>query len=694
MFRIKSILALFIIFSSELSSQNITNNSFENWQTKNKTVNIPFVGNQNAVFSDPNGWSSSNTYGATSTFGNKTLVFKDTANKMHLTASAKLKTTLFTILIQNFKVPGLLVLGDDLTLPFTSFGNYNLNNISGAGIPYTQKPKSFYGYLKNTIVGGDSVSCYAVLKNKGNVVATALYTTGSNNNSFTRFESDFKYVSCKSPDSMYIVLVTSSIGNIFANSNDTGTTMWVDSLGLDVPAGFIPVVPINTRTDSAIVKCNATISIDVLQNDDTCQQTGLTLSVIQQSSEGTATINGSSINFTKNGNAKTGFTSIRYKLCNAASECDSSFVYINIQPNYDAVNDRDTIRCETFKDIDVKLNDSKCIGAPDTIYIVAQSNKGNSTIVNNKLRFTKNPNATPGNTTVRYVFCNNNNTECDTANVLLNIVNSKIDAKDDTISTNCLDPVQIFILTNDVLACGGNYTNVSFITNPPSGTATLSLTNRVTFTPGLNSSGIIAFKYKVCEDVSGLCDTAEIRINLRGGNKLDAKDDSIYIDNTTATNIKIGLNDSINACFNTKTFSLVKTPTQGNAVVKNDTIVYTSNSPLIEENFTYRMCSVYGGNNYCDTATVKIGKPKTSQLKSWNEQIKILSNPFHDMITIQSEIELNNILIMDITGKIIIQEKAMGQSTRINADSFNKGIYILQVSDKNGNIYQEKLTKE
>ena len=688
------ITTIVLFITNYCSGQNVPNNSFENWQYRNITVNIPFVGNQNSSFWEPLSWSSSNNYAGTSTFGNKTLVSKDSISTAHLNASAKLRTDQFALAFQTFKIPGLLVLGSNLILPFTSFGNYNLNTISGAGIPYTNKPKSFHGYFKDTIVGNDSISCYAVLKNKGAVVATALFTTGVSNATFSRFEVDFKYVSCNTPDSMYMVFVSSSIGNIFAGSNDAGTSLWVDSVGLSTPIGFVPNVPLNTRNDSAFVKCTSTINIDVMANDDTCLQTGLTLSILQQSAEGNAIVNGNQIQFTKNGNAKFGFSNIRYKLCNAASECDSSFIIVNIQPRYDAVNDRDTIRCEVFKDINIRNNDAVCIGLPDTMYVVQQSNKGTSTIVNNKLRFTKNPNATPGNTVVRYVLCSSTNTECDTANVTLVVLNAKIDGRDDTISTNCLNPIQIFILTNDILACNGTFANVAFVTLPSSGSATLSPTNRVTFTPGLNSSGIIAFKYKVCEDVSGLCDTAEIRVNLGAGNKLDAKDDSLFISNTTPTKIFVGMNDTMNNCFSNKQFAITKAPVQGNATISGDTIIYTSNANSQPETFSYRMCGFFGGSNYCDTALIKIGKPALTGINNLEQSIKIFPNPFNDFIRVQSETEITRILLYNIAGTIMVDELITDNNKNIVVKDYPSGFYFVKIFTKEGINLVYKISKQ
>lgn len=685
----------FFLWSIKTEGQNIPNNSFENWATKNKTVNIPIVGNQTSVFADPSGWSSSNVFTATSTFGNKPVVTKDSVQKMHLNASIKLKTDQFNLIIQNIKVPGILVLANDIVVPFSGITGFNANNIPGAGMPFTAKPKSFFGYYKDSIIGGDSISCYAVLKNKTEIIATALFSTNNNQPNFTRFEADFNYISCKDPDSIYFVFATSKISNLFSTGINVGTALWVDSIGINAPLGFIPNVPINARNDSAVLKCNNPINISVLANDDTCFQTGLALSIAQQSSEGTATVNGSNIIFTKNATAKIGFTTVRYKICNGAAQCDSALVFINITPRFDAVNDRDTIRCEAFKDIDVKINDIVCAGLQDSLRVVTQSNKGTTTVVNKKLRFTKTPTATAGSTTVRYVLCSNTNTECDTATLTLVVLTTKIDAKDDTISTNCLDPIQLMILSNDVLACGGAFNNVSLVTQPAKGTASISPTNRLTFTPGLNSSGIIAFKYRVCEDITTLCDTAEIRINLRSGNKLMAIDDSAYASSTAPINILIGSNDTFNTCFSNKQISLVTNPNFGSAILKGDTIVYTSASSLLNDYFSYSLCGTNGGNNFCDSAMVKVGKPSGSAVDEIQSNIRIYPNPAADILYISGSSVHTEINLTTIEGKQIKTE-----ITKLHATDYRltmpplPGVYLLQLRDAHGNITSHKIVRQ
>lgn len=75
------------------------NNSFENWNTKTKVINIPGPGggNQTSTFDDPVSWSSSNLYVANNRFNNKKLVTKDTVSKFHLNASVRLKPIPFDL---------------------------------------------------------------------------------------------------------------------------------------------------------------------------------------------------------------------------------------------------------------------------------------------------------------------------------------------------------------------------------------------------------------------------------------------------------------------------------------------------------------------------------------------------------------------------------------------------------------------
>ena len=57
----------------------------------------------------------------------------------------------------------------------------------------------------------------------------------------------------------------------------------------------------------------------------------------------------------------------------------------------------------------------------------------------------------------------------------------------------------------------------------------------------------------------------------------------------------------------------------------------------------------------------------------------IYSNPVNDQLTIQAENELSNatVVIMDLFGRVITEEKLNPQQTIINTSTLNSGVYFL-----------------
>ncbi len=57
----------------------------------------------------------------------------------------------------------------------------------------------------------------------------------------------------------------------------------------------------------------------------------------------------------------------------------------------------------------------------------------------------------------------------------------------------------------------------------------------------------------------------------------------------------------------------------------------------------------------------------------------IYPNPVNDQLTIQAENELSNatVVIMDLFGRVITEEKLNPQQTIINTSTLNSGVYFL-----------------
>ena len=195
----KSTLLLFCIASFALSSyaQDIPNPSFENWSEKGTA---PFI------YSDPDGWSTSNVF---SPFGYPILVEK-VADAQH--GSWALKATTKT------------------TTSFFNSGKDTLSCYVTLSFPHKGVPAYFNGYYKSDVKGIDSAAIYVTVPWKENYSTIIAYQIirGNSNGQYVPFSLPTYYFG-ETKDSITVIIST----NFSFNSNKKGTpgtTLTVDNL--------------------------------------------------------------------------------------------------------------------------------------------------------------------------------------------------------------------------------------------------------------------------------------------------------------------------------------------------------------------------------------------------------------------------------------------------------------------------------
>lgn len=67
------------------------------------------------------------------------------------------------------------------------------------------------------------------------------------------------------------------------------------------------------------------------------------------------------------------------------------------------------------------------------------------------------------------------------------------------------------------------------------------------------------------------------------------------------------------------------------------------------------------------------------ELNNAKNKVLLYPNPFNSVFTLTGFFEPSNLLIMDVTGKIIYQSEVNSASATINANSWAKGIYVVQL---------------
>ncbi len=97
-----------------------------------------------------------------------------------------------------------------------------------------------------------------------------------------------------------------------------------------------------------------------------------------------------------------------------------------------------------------------------------------------------------------------------------------------------------------------------------------------------------------------------------------------------------------------------------------------------ESNGTYWVCLAInndcGGNNFCKNVTVST----LSVEDEIREQTKVFPNPATNLVNIQSPVQIEEISLMDITGKMVYEALPKSLNTTIRLDQFPAGVYIVK----------------
>jgi len=109
-----------------------------------------------------------------------------------------------------------------------------------------------------------------------------------------------------------------------------------------------------------------------------------------------------------------------------------------------------------------------------------------------------------------------------------------------------------------------------------------------------------------------------------------------------------------------------------------------------ESNGTYWVCLAInndcGGNNFCKNVTVST----LSVEDEIRQQTKIFPNPATDLVNIQSPVNIEEISLMDITGKMVYEALPNSMNTSIRLDQLPGGVYIVKWQ-ASGNTFVERI---
>lgn len=209
----QAIILLLTGFFSHVSAQNaIPNPGFENWQNEGTFFNS---------YQNPVGWGTLNS--ATSLLGFETVKRVTNPQFVH-SGNAALKLETFFINILNRPAQGICVTG---TI------NIDTEQVEG-GLAYNLRPDNFSGWFQYFPIGSDTGQVAAVLT-RWNLLLQQRDTIGisgkwflEQTDTYQQFQEPFDYWSDENPDTLMIILVSSS-----QFEPSIGSVMYIDDLSLN-----------------------------------------------------------------------------------------------------------------------------------------------------------------------------------------------------------------------------------------------------------------------------------------------------------------------------------------------------------------------------------------------------------------------------------------------------------------------------
>ena len=218
------LLLLYMLSCVMLSSQNLPNYSFEQWDNSGS-------------FNEPLGWGTSN-FSVISVISFNT-VTEETSDTYSGNSSIRLETITKNASGNDVKVVGLLTLGTfDVNLA-------TREAVVNGGIPMAKKPNIFSGYYKYSPVGIDScimsiiLTRYSIAKQSRDTIGTGIFTS-STQETWQKFEAPINYTLSGTPDTMNIIILSSDT-SIF----EPGSTLLLDDLSIDVSLGTSQIIKNN-----------------------------------------------------------------------------------------------------------------------------------------------------------------------------------------------------------------------------------------------------------------------------------------------------------------------------------------------------------------------------------------------------------------------------------------------------------------
>ena len=277
--------------------------------------------------------------------------------------------------------------------------------------------------------------------------------------------------------------------------------------------------------DFSSVDEDGQVVILVQYNDENFGAGELTTSLISDPANGTATVlGGDSIRYTPDPDFN-GIDTLTYRVCNGDEPipaCDDAQVVITVNPTNDppiAIADTFIVFDDEVNLLDVQANDGDIDGDDLQTFVILPPVHGDALAPEFFLvEYTSDPGYL-GLDSFRYQVCDEGSpTLCVDAWVYLEVVsgNQAPVALNDTIVTLAGVNVNVEVLLNDFDPDGTELTELSLLSSPEAGTATVISGGRISYTAPDGFTGIDSFRYLVCDgETPNECSDALVLVEVQ-----------------------------------------------------------------------------------------------------------------------------------------------------------------------------------
>ena len=340
--------------------------------------------------------------------------------------------------------------------------------------------------------------------------------------------------------------------------------------------------------------------------------------------------------------------------------------------------------------LDVLGNDTDLDGDidPKTLEVVEGPKQGTAKVVDGKLVYTANPDAT-GQDTITYLVKDKNGNVSNKATVTIEITEPPVANKDEA-ETRHNTPIEIDITANDTDRDGDLDKNSVVITQPGAkGTVTIGEDGKLTYTPNNGEHGTDTITYQIKDKAGNISNEATITVKIDAAPV--ATNDKTDTRHNTPVEIDITANDTDRDGDLDKNSAVITQPgTKGTVTIGQDgKLIYTpNNGEHGTDTITYQIKDKNGNVSNTATVTVVIDAAPVAEddKDSTKESVPVTIDVLANDKDLDGDIDPNTLTIITNGGK--------GTAEFVNGKLVytpNKGevgtdTITYQVKDKNGNV--------